>query len=63
MTVIKGSRSWRYDLRKRKFVDRKPPARDVPDGVTDHIEENIDEIVAAWDAMYPDNPVEAKEEE
>ncbi len=57
MTVIRGSESWRYDLRERKFMDRVPPARNVDAAVVDYIEENLAVIVAAWDPMYPDNTV------
>jgi len=63
VTVIKGSESWRYDLREQRFMDREPPPRQVPDAVVDYIEENMGAIADVWDAMYPDNPVEPETKE
>jgi hypothetical protein len=60
VTVIRGSLSWRYDSRDRRFMDREPPPRNVDTGIVDYINTNIAAIVTAWDAAYPANPVEPK---
>ena len=57
VTVVHKTRAWRVGLRDLKFLDRDPPSREVPDDVVDAIRDNIDVLRAAWDDMYPENPV------
>jgi hypothetical protein len=57
VTIIKGTVKWRIDLRTMKFLDKKPPSRDVPSELVEHITANRDELVNQWNAKYPLNPV------
>ena len=62
-TVIRGTTDWRWDLRSRKFMDRKPNPRDVPDQLVRLLRAHDTELVRAWDATFPDNPVGPREDE
>ena len=57
VTVIRGQWTWRYDLRSGRFLDRHPPAREVPAAVVRTVREHLPRLRAAWDEMYPENPV------
>lgn len=59
VTIIKGPQKWRINLRTREFMDRRPPSREVPRELVDHImaKENSDKLVAEWNRKYPHNPV------
>lgn len=57
VTILHRTRAWRYDLRGERFLDRRPPPRDIPRSVVRHVEANLDTLREQWDAMYPDNPV------
>lgn len=57
ITIIRGTKKWRIDLRKQKLMDPEPPLREVDDDVLDAIENNWDRLVDEWDALHPDNPV------
>ena len=63
VTVTKQMRVWRIGLRDKDFLI--PPGgawKELPDDVSAVIEEYWDELVAQWDAMYPSNPVGAKDD-
>jgi hypothetical protein len=57
VTIIRNALAWRFDLRDLVFLDKDPPPRDVSRAVVDRVVANIDELRAAWDRMYPENPV------
>jgi hypothetical protein len=59
VTVMLKAKSWRFGLRERRFLDRKPPPSDVPEALVDHLLEHLDQLVEAWNQMYPENPVES----
>jgi hypothetical protein len=61
-TVIRGTTDWRWDLRSRKFMDRKPNPRDVRDQLVRLLRAHDTELVRAWDATFPDNPVGPRED-
>lgn len=54
---VKGK--WRWDLRKKKFMDKKPSPADVPRDIVEKLmsEKTHNELVDAWDKMFPHNPV------
>ncbi len=54
---IQGSTVWRVSLRSFTFLDKKPPPGDVPGDLLDEIRSHLDDLRAAWNRMYPDNPV------
>jgi hypothetical protein len=62
VTVINGLNAWRWDLRKKKFMDKKPPKKLVPKAIVKFLKENHDAIVAAWDKKYPLNKVTSGDE-
>ena len=59
VTVIKGLNAWRWDLRKKKFMDKKPPKKLVPKPLVKFLTENHEKIVASWDKKYPLNKVDS----
>ena len=44
VTIIRRTDRWRWDLRKRSFMDRMPDPGDVPDDVLEAIEAAYDEL-------------------
>ena len=36
-TVIHGLNAWRWNLREKKFMDKKPPARLVPNEIKEFL--------------------------
>ena len=57
-TIIKRTKRWRISLRTGGFMDSKPPRREVPAGLVDHVRSRREELAEAWDEMYPHNPVQ-----
>lgn len=56
-TVIRGQSEWRWALRSRRFMDREPDPRGVPNDVVTLLALHHAQLVAWWDEMYPENPV------
>lgn len=63
VTLLYKTRSWRFGLRERAFLDDDPPERDVPGELVGNLEDRIDEFAAMWDRLYPENPVKSNESE
>jgi len=64
VTIIFKTEAWRLGLREGAFL--VPPGgswKDVPAEVRLAIDDNWDALVQAWDAMYPENPVEGTDDE
>ena len=57
VSVIKKQETWRWDLRKQTFLDKKPPAKLVPKELIEHLQAKLETLSAKWDSMYPHNPV------
>ena len=59
VTVLFKTDAWRLGLRERDYLDARPDPGDVPDAVTDHLlsDEVFPQVAAAWDRLYPHNPV------
>jgi hypothetical protein len=57
ISILKGTQCWRYGLRERAFLDKRPKAKDVRQEILDYIEEHYQEIVDKWNETYPLNPV------
>jgi hypothetical protein len=57
VTILFRTNAWRYGLRRKGFLDRSPDPQDVPSSIVAFIEENLLEIVEAWDELYPLNKV------
>jgi hypothetical protein len=43
-------------------MDEAPDPREVPQGVIDAVRANWARLQAAWDAMYPENPIASQED-
>jgi hypothetical protein len=63
VTVLRKTQAWRLDLRTGEYLDKEPDPAEVPKAVRKVIDANWDTLRAAWDAMYPENPIEADEDE
>jgi hypothetical protein len=57
VSLIRGTRTWRLGLRSRSFLDKEPDPAEVPSELVQEILASWDELIAEWDAMYPENPV------
>ncbi len=57
VTIIRGTKKWRIDLRTMEFMDKRPPSREVPRELVEHIAASKSELVQQWNAKYPHNPV------
>ena len=59
VTILRGTRSWRINLRTGAFLDRWPDPAEVPLAVLNHIraEVNWQRLCEEWDQKYPANPV------
>lgn len=59
VTILRGTRAWRIDLRTGAFMDASPDPADVPGEMISHIKhpETWRRLCNEWDRMYPDNPV------
>jgi hypothetical protein len=44
-------------------LDGSPPPKDVPGDVLTIVKENFEALRAAWDQMYPENPVELENDD
>jgi hypothetical protein len=62
-TVIRGQHEWRWDLRARRFMNREPDPRDVPDEILSLLALHHVDLARMWDETHPDNPVGPREEE
>jgi len=57
VTIISGTRAWRWGLREQNWLDKEPPGREVPADVVAFVKANLAELISAWDSKYPENPV------
>ncbi len=61
VTILHRTRAWRFDLRSERFLDKEPDPRVVPEEVVDEVRANLAPLRAAWDRMFPENPVFSQE--
>ena len=61
ITVLRGTKSWRINLRTVQFLDRTPAPREVPRQLLRHVLGRFDEFISVWDELYPLNPVQSLE--
>jgi hypothetical protein len=61
VTLLRGTRAWRLNLRTGAFMDDHPDPREVPKTLLEVVEARWAELCAAWDRMYPENPVLSEE--
>lgn len=57
VTLLLRAKAWRWNLRDGGFMDSIPDPRDVPPELVDFVVQNVPQLQAEWEAMYPDNPI------
>lgn len=57
VTVIRKTKTWRWNLRDQKFMDKEPSPREVSKEVVKVLKKRRARLVKEWDKMYPHNPV------
>ena len=57
VSIILRTKTWRFDLRESRFLDRVPRPREVPAPLRTFLRRNLAVLRQAWDDMYPENPV------
>ncbi len=60
VTLLNKTRVWRIGLRERAFLDKEPPPKEVPRDLVDYVLDHLPALIAAWNLMYPENPVEGE---
>ncbi len=64
MTILRGLVDlWRLSLRTSRFLDKGHGWRQIDDDVRAAIEARWEVLRSAWDAMYPENPIEGSDDE
>jgi hypothetical protein len=64
VTVMHREEEWRIGLRdKQPLVPPGGRLKDIDAGVMRIIEANWEQLIAAWNAKYPENPVSSEEDE
>lgn len=70
VSIIKGTDTWRINLRTGEFMDRKPDPTEVPGNLVDHIKQGRrtkkqsiwEWLCSEWDNKYPDNKIASEDE-
>jgi hypothetical protein len=47
VSIIKGTRVWRWGLREQSWLDKEPPGREVPAEVVSFVKASLAELVTA----------------
>lgn len=65
VTILRGTRAWRINLRDGEFMDRSPDPGEVPNDLLEHVKRNENWTVLCdeWDRKYPTNPVARDDDE
>lgn len=65
VTIIRGTRAWRVNLRTGQFMDAQRDPSDVPNEIIELIRNKVtwQQLCDAWDSMYPNNPVSGDNED
>ena len=61
VTILRGTKAWRINLRTGKFMDRLPNPDELPQDLLDHVKANWKLLCDEWDKKYPDNPVQEEQ--
>jgi hypothetical protein len=61
VTILRGTRAWRINLRSGRFLDAVPDPKEVPPELLEVIDARWRTLRARWDEMYPENPVDSTE--
>lgn len=60
VTVLFRTKAWRINLRTKEFMDGRPDPAEVPEALLAWVLAQHAVLVAAWDEMYPHNPVSSE---
>jgi|GEM_PF-418121 hypothetical protein len=63
VTILHGTRAWRFSIRRWRHLDDQPPTRLVPEGLLGYVHARLSTLIGWWDRKYPNNPVQSPEEE
>jgi len=65
VTIIRGTKAWRIDLRTGVFMDTEPDPSEVSGEIVHLIKEDAtwQRLCKEWDRTYPSNPVSGDHEE
>ena len=63
VTVLYKRTAWRFGLRTPGPLDSEPDPTLVPAEILSEIDTHLDELRAAWDQMYPENPITSDEDD
>jgi len=61
VSIIRRTTTWRVGLRALQVLDSEPPPDHLPKALLDLVREQATQLRAAWDSLYPGNPVREKE--
>ena len=56
-TLFGPQGTWRWDLRRQRFMDRAPDPRLVPQELVELLRSSRLLLAGSWNRLYPDNPV------
>lgn len=59
VSVIRRTECWRIGLRDLEFMDTSPDPSRVPNDLVEFIHSKVEDLKAAWDRMYPHNPIDS----
>jgi hypothetical protein len=64
VTIMRGTKAWRINLRTGEFMDANPAPSRVPGGIVELIKQQAtwQRLCDVWDEMYPGNPVSGDDE-
>ncbi|WP_299375192.1 hypothetical protein, partial [uncultured Kiloniella sp.] len=62
VTIYGGGDKWRWALREKRFMDKRPPHHGVHKDILDEIKERWVEISYEWNLIHADNPVHIDED-
>jgi hypothetical protein len=57
VTIRFKTEHWRFSLRSRQFLDKNPSPGQVPKELMTEVQAKIADLIKAWDARFPTNPV------
>lgn len=57
VSILHKAKTWRWDLRNRRFMDNDPPVREVPEEIITLIISSIEILISEWDKKYSHNKV------
>jgi 2'-5' RNA ligase len=64
VTILRGTKAWRINLRTGQFMDDDPNPAEVPRQLVELIQQKAtwQRLQQEWDRMYANNPVSGEEE-